>query len=69
MVKLLLLDCIHSLWEIVISPFSQGYGIYIYMCFVYIYIHSLCLDSRYSMDDHKPYTMFDHGTYTVTISN
>ena len=39
MVKLLLLDCIHSLWEIVISPFSQGYEIYIYVFCIYIYTH------------------------------
>ena len=40
MVKLLLLDCIHSLWEIVISPFSQGYEKYIYICVLYIYIYT-----------------------------
>lgn len=43
MVKLLLLDCIHSLWEIVISPFSQGYGIYIYIYVFCIYIYTLIM--------------------------
>jgi hypothetical protein len=37
MVKLLLLDCIHSPREIVISPFSQGYELYIYVYCIYIY--------------------------------